>query len=44
MTKKYSKGSHNQNSPRAEAEFAGEFVSGDNSKGNKHNRTQKGKK
>jgi hypothetical protein len=40
MTKKYNKGSNNQNSPRAghaEAEFASEFVSGDNSKGNKRN-------
>ncbi|MED1469142.1 MULTISPECIES: hypothetical protein [Bacillus] len=40
MTKKYNKGSGNQNSPQAghaEAEFASEFVSGDNSKGNKKN-------
>jgi hypothetical protein len=40
MTKKYNKGSGNQNSPQAghtEAEFATEFVSGDNSKGNKKN-------
>ncbi|MGZ4161782.1 MAG: hypothetical protein ACXVNF_13435 [Neobacillus sp.] len=47
MTKKFNKGSRNQNSPQAgnaEAEFANEFVSGDNSKGNKHNRTQKSKK
>ncbi|MDQ1143473.1 hypothetical protein QE429_000300 [Bacillus sp. SORGH_AS 510] len=47
MTKKYNKGSNNQNSPRAghaEAEFATEFVSGDNSKGNKNNHTQKKKK
>jgi hypothetical protein len=43
MTKKFNKGSQNQNSPKAATEFAGEFVSGDNSKGNKHNRTQKGK-
>jgi hypothetical protein len=38
MTKKFNKGSNNQNSPQAghaEAEFATEFVSGDNSKGNK---------
>ncbi|WP_175596702.1 hypothetical protein [Bacillus sp. MRMR6] len=40
MTKKYNKGSNNQNSPtagHAEAEFSTEFVSGDNSKGNKRN-------
>ncbi|WP_197032437.1 hypothetical protein [Bacillus sp. UNC41MFS5] len=40
MTKKYNKGSKNQNSPQAgqsEAEFSSEFVSGDNSKGNKRN-------
>ncbi|MDR6120904.1 hypothetical protein QFZ87_000501 [Bacillus sp. SLBN-46] len=46
MTKKYNKGSNNQNSPQAghaEAEFATEFVSGDNSKGNKNNHTQKKK-
>ena len=49
MTKKVNKGSNNQNSPQAdraeskyaEAEFATEFVSGDNSKGNKHNKSQK---
>ncbi|MFK9091642.1 hypothetical protein [Bacillus salipaludis] len=47
MTKKFNKGSRNQNSPQAghaEAEFATEFVSGDNSKGNKNNHTQKKKK
>ena len=46
MTKKYNKGSRNQNAPQAgnkEAEFAAEFVSGDNSKGNKNNRSQKSK-
>ncbi|MEH7298882.1 MULTISPECIES: hypothetical protein [Neobacillus] len=46
MTKKYNKGSKNQNSPQAghaEAEFATEFVSGDNSKGKKSNHTQKKK-
>ncbi|MCD4838074.1 hypothetical protein LRS37_04160 [Neobacillus sedimentimangrovi] len=46
MTKKYNRGSHNQNSPlasQAEAEFATEFVSGDNSKGNKHNKDQQSK-
>lgn len=46
MTKKYNKGSKNQNSPQAghaEAEFASEFVSGDNSKGNKHNKSQQSK-
>jgi hypothetical protein len=40
MTKKYNRGSGNQNSPQAgqtQAEFASEFVSGDNSKGNKKN-------
>ncbi|MBO0958516.1 hypothetical protein J1P26_02140 [Neobacillus sp. MM2021_6] len=47
MTKKLNKGSRNQNSPQAghaEAEFATEFVSGDNSKGKKANHTQKRKK
>ncbi|MBV7505113.1 hypothetical protein KW850_07585 [Bacillus sp. sid0103] len=46
MTKKYNKGSKNQNSPQAgqsQTEFASEFVSGDNSKGNKHNRGKKSK-
>jgi hypothetical protein len=41
VTKKFNKGSMNQNSPRAghaEAEFATEFVSGDNSKGNMRNK------
>lgn len=42
MTKKVNKGSKNQNSPKVgNAEFANEITSGDNSKGNKHNRTQK---
>jgi hypothetical protein len=44
MTKKFNKGSKNQNSPttgNTEAEFANEFVSGDNSKGNKRNKSQK---
>ena len=47
MTKKFNKGSKNQNSPtagNAEAEFANEFVSGDNSKGNQRNKGQKSKK
>ncbi|WP_187373150.1 hypothetical protein [Bacillus rubiinfantis] len=46
MTKKYNKGSRNQNSPEAghkEAEFATEFTSGDNSKGNKRNKSQQSK-
>ncbi|WP_378586959.1 hypothetical protein [Neobacillus sp. GCM10023253] len=46
MTKKFNKGSDNQNSARAghaEAEFAAEFVSGDNSKGNKRNKDQQSK-
>ncbi|MEH7155445.1 hypothetical protein [Neobacillus drentensis] len=46
MTKKNDKGIKNQNSPQAgnaEAEFASEFVSGDNSKGNKRNKGQKSK-
>lgn len=46
MTKKYNKGSKNQNSPQAgqsEAEFSSEFVSGDNSKGNKRNKGQSSK-
>jgi hypothetical protein len=40
MTKKYNKGSNNQNSPRS---GLSEPVSGDNSKGNKHNKDQKSK-
>ena len=46
MTRKYNKGSSNQNSPRrhqADTEFASEIVSGDNSKGNKRNKSQKDK-
>ncbi|MCM3567116.1 hypothetical protein [Neobacillus mesonae] len=46
MTKKYNKGSRNQNAPEAghaEAEFAAEFTSGDNSKGNKRNKSQQSK-
>jgi hypothetical protein len=46
MTKKVNKGSQNQNSPQAghaEAEFSSEFVSGDNSKGNKRNKSQQSK-
>lgn len=46
MTKKFNKGSKNQNSPtagNAEAEFASEIVSGDNSKGNKRNKGQRSK-
>ncbi len=46
MTKKYNRGSQNQNSPRAghaESEFSAEFTSGDNSKGNKHNKSQQSK-
>lgn len=46
MTKKYNKGSRNQNSPKAgnaEPEFAAEFAGGDNSKGNKHNKGQQSK-
>jgi hypothetical protein len=39
MTKEVNKGSKNQNAPQA-ARLT-EPVSGDNSKGNKHNRTQK---
>ncbi|MCL6572036.1 MAG: hypothetical protein K6T88_10195 [Bacillus sp. (in: Bacteria)] len=47
MTKKFNKGSQNQNSPRAghaEAEIANEIVSGDNSKGNKRNNKAQKKK
>ena len=36
MTKKYNKGSRNQNSPKAH----GEMSSGDNSRGNKRNKDQ----
>ena len=44
MTKKFNKGSQNQNSPkRGTTEFATEITSGDNSKGNKHNKDQKKK-
>jgi hypothetical protein len=44
MTKKDNKGSMNQNSPkRGTTEFASELTSGDNSKGNKHNKDQKNK-
>jgi hypothetical protein len=46
MTKMVNKGSMNQNSPKRGnemAEFAQEFVSGDNSKGNKRNKDQKDK-
>ncbi|MBS4212506.1 MULTISPECIES: hypothetical protein [Neobacillus] len=46
MTKKFNKGSRNQNSASAgqtSAEFAAEFVSGDNSKGNKRNKDQQSK-
>lgn len=41
MTKKYNRGSNNQNSP-TEDPFK-EVVSGDNSKGNKRNKDQKNK-
>jgi hypothetical protein len=43
MTKKFNKGSNNQNSPRSGnqmAESLGGPVSGDNSKGNKRNKDQ----
>ncbi|MDF0725756.1 hypothetical protein PY093_03385 [Cytobacillus sp. S13-E01] len=46
MTNKFNNGSKNQNSPKTgnqTAEFASEFVSGDNSKGNKRNKDQKDK-
>ena len=46
MTKKFNKGSKNQNSPQtgnAEAEFANEFMSGDNSKGSKRNKKKQNK-
>lgn len=42
MTKKFNKGSANQNSPKA-GNFATEFSSGDNSKGNKRNKGQQSK-
>ncbi|MBA9029075.1 hypothetical protein [Peribacillus huizhouensis] len=37
MTKKFNKGSHNQNSPQLHGQGP---VSGDNSKGNKRNKNQ----
>lgn len=40
MTKKYNKGSQNQNSPKLHGEVP---VSGDNSKGNKRNKDQSDK-
>ena len=46
MTKKNNKGSSNQNSPgrhQADSNFASEIISGDNSKGNKRNKSQKDK-
>jgi len=43
MTKKYNKGSKNQNSPTRDAEFSNEIISGDNSKGNKRNKSQQDK-
>lgn len=45
MTKKFNKGSKNQNAPTNgnSTEFASEFISGDNSKGNKRNKDQKSK-
>lgn len=46
MTKKFNKGSKNQNSPTAgqnQVEFASEIVSGDNSKGSKRNKSQNDK-
>jgi hypothetical protein len=46
MTKKFNKGSKNQNSPKLGnqmAEFSGELTSGDNSKGNKRNKDQSDK-
>ncbi|WP_318507568.1 hypothetical protein [Bacillus sp. T3] len=44
MTKKVNKGSSNQNSPRrGQTEFAKEITSGDNSKGNKRNKSQNDK-
>jgi hypothetical protein len=46
MTKKYNRGSKNQNSPHAghnQVEFSREMAAGDNSKGNKHNKDQNDK-
>ncbi len=44
MTKKFNNGSKNQNSPKlGTTEFANEITSGDNSKGNKHNKDQRTK-
>ncbi len=46
MTKKFNKGSKNQGSPKNgqyNAEFSSEHVAGDNSKGNKRNKSQKDK-
>ena len=40
MTKKYNKGSQNQNSPKSHGEVP---ISGDNSKGNKRNKDQSDK-
>lgn len=42
MTKKYNKGSRNQNSPKAGGALSGD-MSGDNSKGNKRNKDQQDK-
>jgi hypothetical protein len=44
MTKKFNKGSKNQNAPQVGNEFSSEFMSGDSSKGNKKNvKSQKAK-
>lgn len=46
MTKKYNRGSQNQNSPQAghaRAASTSEITSGDNSKGNKRNKDQNDK-
>jgi hypothetical protein len=46
MTKKYNKGSGNQNSPQSgqnQATYLDSIVSGDNSKGNKRNKDQNDK-
>lgn len=44
MTRSPNNGSQNQNSPkRGTTEFAKELTSGDNSKGNKHNKDQQNK-
>lgn len=40
MTKKFNKGSKNQNSPKTGGTG---FISGDNSKGNRHNKDQNDK-